>query len=122
MFQFASAQQTGSRIPPLRTIGFLLLFFTSKGFLTTKGRWEAFHGIHFTGEILLGLDDFLRKTQFQNWALRVAKVTVDVESEKSKKKGGAHIVKSAFKDGTLSFFCVKTQVYKICVQSDSGTE
>ena len=37
-------------------------------------------------------------------------------------KNEAHVVTSAFVDETLKIFCVKPQVFKDCVHSDSAIE
>ena len=52
----------------------------------------------------VGLGDFIRKTHFRISALRVAKVTIDVEKEMPNKKGGIHNVTSAIVDQTLYQF------------------
>ena len=68
--------------------------------------WEAFREFDFTGKTQLGLLDFMRKNVFQNSALRVAKVTMDMEEKNSKKESGAHAVTSIVVDETLYLFRV----------------
>ena len=52
----------------------------------------------------VGLGGFIKKIHFRISALRVAKVTMDVEKEMPKKKSGVHTVTSAFVDHTLNQF------------------
>ena len=44
----------------------------SRVFLPPKEDWEIVHELDFYGKILLGLTDFMRKTQFRLSVLRVA--------------------------------------------------
>ena len=60
--------------------------------------------INFSGKILLDLGDFIKKTRYRLFSLRVANATVDVEKEKMRRKCGAHAVTSAVVDETLIVF------------------
>ena len=99
-----SARLTSSLYGPLQWI-------VSKVYLPSEEDYESIHEFDFTGTSLLGRSHFMRKTQFRNMAVRVAKVAVDVrerererEREKSKNKGGAHAMTSAVVDETLNLF------------------
>ena len=97
----------------------LLRRFASTVYSPTEGGSEAIQEFGFTGKNLSGLTDFMRKTQFGNSALRVAKTTIDVERESSRKKVGAHAGISATVDETLNPSMKSARNYpKTCVRQD----
>ena len=85
--------------------------------LPTKGDWEAFHDFVFIGMVLMCLGDFMKKTQFWSSAMRVAKATVEVEMERSKKKCGSHAETSVVLDESSypkSIFGVTPKLVEVC--------
>ena len=90
MLYFGSIQEKGARVflfGRLASFLFCLLRrIESKVYLPLEGDWEAINEFDFTGKTLLGLCDLMRKTQFRNSALRVAKVTVHVERERERER------------------------------------
>ena len=69
----------------------------------------------------MSLGDFMRKTQFCNSALRVAKTTIDVEGDKTMKKDGTHNVASVvFDESFIHFFRVNSLLLEVCLRSDSA--
>ena len=89
----------------------LLRRLVSKAYLPSEGDWKSLHEFNFTGKSLLGLSVFMRKTQLRNSTVRVRKVTLEVEREKSKKKGGADAVKLAVVYETLNSFSDSARIY-----------
>ena len=106
-----------NNISSSRPVALIPLLFFGKCFsrvcLPTKGDWEAFHDFVFTGKVLKCLGDFVKKSS----AIGVAKATVDVERERSKKKCGSHAGTSVVLDecsNPKSFFAVTAKLFQFC--------
>ena len=60
----------------------LISRIVSKVYLPSERDWESLKEFDFVGNSVSGVGDFMRKTQFRNSAVRVAKVTVVVVGER----------------------------------------
>ena len=102
---FFSSQTDEIVVFPLWATDFNLLLLglenRSKICLSRKGDWKSIHEFDSTGKTLLGLGNFLKNSQFWNCAGGVAKITVDAERERSKRKGGVPAVTSVVLDQSL---------------------
>ena len=66
----------------------LLRRIVSKVCLTTESDWESVHKFDSAGKAILG---FMKKPHYWNFALRVAKATVEVERERERESGQKNI-------------------------------
>ena len=82
-----------------------------KNCLPTETDSESIHEFDVSGKTRFGLGNFMKKNQFRNSALRVAKATVVVKRGMSKKKSGAHAVISVVLEELVNPFLESARNY-----------
>ena len=72
----------------------LLRRVVSRDCLPSEWDWDALRSFDFSVGVLLGIPEFMRKTEFRSKVLKVAKSKIDVERERGKKARSDSVAKT----------------------------
>ena len=72
----------------------LLRRFVSRDCLPSEWYWDALRSFDFAVSKLLGIPEFMQKTEFRSKVLKVAKLKIDVERERGKKARSDTVAKT----------------------------
>ena len=74
--------------------------------------WDLIHCFDFTGPSFLSIGDFTKKCLFRTATLRVLELSMDVETERSRKKYSTQIVTTSLVKKTLTLYLESTRIHK----------
>ena len=81
----------------------LLRRVVSRGCLPSEWDWDAVRSFDFSVGELLGIPEFMRKTEFRSKVLKVAKSKIDVERERGKKARSDSVAKTVMGEAFKPF-------------------
>ena len=107
--------------PNVRFLHRLLRRIVSRSCLPAEWNWDALRSFDFAVSELLGIPEFMQRTEFRAKVLKVARSTIDVERERGKKGKSDAVAKTVMGESFNPFIDQGRQDIKKCSEGVDET-